>query len=82
MKATEIYTIEEVNLLIKERDAWRARAAALERAIKRSLSGSCDTCKFDNDKKGSLICAECVGSYSKAHVSHNWQFDEARYMEG
>jgi len=64
----------EIEKLQKDRDRWKARAEALERAIKRILIDGieyhlCDFCVCPID-----VCYDCdFGSL--------WQFDEAKFAD-
>ena len=53
-----------------DRDRWKARAEALERATK--TFAACRLCAYDKGWRTNRACANCE------HYS-NWKFDEARF---
>jgi hypothetical protein len=62
--------------LIRDRDYWKSRAEALERAVK--LYGTADIiCGTCVNHEGNSECNECRGNDSAM-----WKFDEARFAEG
>ncbi|MCL2815363.1 MAG: hypothetical protein FWD23_12250 [Oscillospiraceae bacterium] len=73
-------TIKVLNETCKERDSWKSRALALERAAKKHKPGdgafSCVTCNINLNGKTDGRCRKC------GHARDNWQFDEKQFGGG
>ena len=70
------YIIHSAEVLENDRDHWKARAEALERAALRNVKQlPCITCQHDKDGRcPQWLCTDSNYEY--------WQFDQARFAGG
>ena len=69
---------DAVSVLIHDRDRYKAKVEALERAIRGIGIYDCDTCIFHENKSKEEPCNECINKTCGKKGTY-WQFDEARF---
>ena len=68
------YTATEI--MESDREDWKNRAEALERAIRSCPNGICNICA--NCKNKIEYCPDCINSDNWS----NWVFDEEKFAKG